>query len=366
LEDIDMTQTNALAVAQRSAISSPEAWNVMRDQAQVLVKSGFLPNSVKTPEAAIAIMMTGAEFGFEPMQSFRLISVIQGRPTMNASAIAGLVHKFIAQSGDGKFEVAESTDQRCLIEYRRPGEKRENQHLFTIEDAKRAGLTGKENWQKYPKAMLLARAQAGAAREGFPDVVSGIYDPDELAPIETRGHVVESARPTATVTQLPSNDDDWEHANRRIHAVLADRGLTHDHLHNWAASKGYASTRDVPARALNEEARKLEGSAEWAETFGETYARHVDTATGEIIDAQIAPAPVVDTERAHAAKSLWKYASETLGWSKPDLAAVCTFLTPTTLEAATAEDLRNLMLQISTVDKDEANAIRDSAIAAAA
>ena len=34
------------------------------------------------PEAAIAIMMTGAEFGFSAMQSFRLINVIKGKPTL--------------------------------------------------------------------------------------------------------------------------------------------------------------------------------------------------------------------------------------------------------------------------------------------
>jgi hypothetical protein len=50
---------------------------------------------------------------------------------------------------------------------------------FTIQMAQQAGLTGKDNWRKYPARMLKHRAIAFACRDLFPDVMAGIYTPDE-------------------------------------------------------------------------------------------------------------------------------------------------------------------------------------------
>jgi len=56
---------------------------------------------------------------------------------------------------------------------------------FTIEQAQRAGVTGKDNWKKYPEAMLRARCISALARAVYPDVVLGIYETDELEPVHT-------------------------------------------------------------------------------------------------------------------------------------------------------------------------------------
>jgi hypothetical protein len=51
---------------------------------------------------------------------------------------------------------------------------------FTIEDAKRAGLSSNSNYSKFPKAMLRSRAiTAGLKSIGWEGAV-GAYDPDEL------------------------------------------------------------------------------------------------------------------------------------------------------------------------------------------
>jgi hypothetical protein len=51
-----------------------------------------------------------------------------------------------------------------------------------MDDAKRAGLAGKNNWRSYPRAMLLARATAELCRALFPDVLAGIsHTIEELA-----------------------------------------------------------------------------------------------------------------------------------------------------------------------------------------
>jgi hypothetical protein len=51
-----------------------------------------------------------------------------------------------------------------------------------MEDAKRAGLAGKQGpWQQYPKRMLQMRARAFALRDVFPDVLRGVYVAEEAA-----------------------------------------------------------------------------------------------------------------------------------------------------------------------------------------
>jgi len=53
-------------------------------------------------------------------------------------------------------------------------------HEFTLEDAKRAGLADADNYRKYPKAMLFSRCMSAGARAMFPDVLAGMYTPEEL------------------------------------------------------------------------------------------------------------------------------------------------------------------------------------------
>lgn len=163
-------------------------WHAMREQADALVKSGFLPKAVNTPEKAMAIIQTGRELGLGPMQSLRSIHIIEGKPTMSADLIAGLA---LSKVPGSVLRVAESTDTVCVIKAGRAGHELTT-FTYTMQDAQRAGLTGKQNWRNYPRAMLRARAITEAARAIFPDAVVGLYDPDELGAVTTpEGAVVE-------------------------------------------------------------------------------------------------------------------------------------------------------------------------------
>jgi hypothetical protein len=51
---------------------------------------------------------------------------------------------------------------------------------WTLEDAKRAGLASGDQWKKYPRQMLAARAISEGVRSVYPSVVSGLYTPEEV------------------------------------------------------------------------------------------------------------------------------------------------------------------------------------------
>jgi hypothetical protein len=144
------------------------------DGARMLIKSGLLPQGLKSPEAALFVILTGRDLGLSPVQSLRSIHVIQGKIEVAADMQLGLFHR-----GGGKSHWKELTHERAVLELHAPWLTEPHVEAFTMEDAKRAGLGG-DNWRKYPKAMLRSRAiTAGLKSIGF-DPTAGMYAPGEI------------------------------------------------------------------------------------------------------------------------------------------------------------------------------------------
>jgi hypothetical protein len=181
-----MEQT-AIVKAGDAAALAPGEWQALRESAKAVVQSGFLPKAINTPEKAITLMLAGRELGLGPMQAIRSLHIIDGKPVMSADLMAGLVHRKLPGA---LLRVSETTNTRCTVEAGRPGQEA-TRITFSLDDAKAAGLLGKDNWRKYPRAMLRARCLAEAVRAVFPDVLLGVYDPDELGAVTSpEGEIV--------------------------------------------------------------------------------------------------------------------------------------------------------------------------------
>lgn len=166
-------------------IISPKTLAEAKELADALSLANTMPNALKkSPADVLAIVMAGAEIGLAPMQSIRGIVLIQGRPTLSADAMGALV------KSSPKCEYLQCTESTALVatfKTQRKGDPEPTTLSFTIVEAQQAGLAGGDNWKKYPKAMLRARAQSAICRLVYSDLMLGVYDPDELdAPIEKR------------------------------------------------------------------------------------------------------------------------------------------------------------------------------------
>jgi len=177
----------ALATPQPSV--TMQDWEVMRSQAAMLVTTGFLPSAVKTPEQAVAIILTGREVGIPTMAALNTINVIQGKPTISPQLMLALIYR---SKQAELIEVEESTDTRCIVNMKRVGQPA-HKETFTIGDAQRITTTeyvngekksirlaDKYNWKSMPNTMLRWRAIAACARIVFPDIILGLYTPEEM------------------------------------------------------------------------------------------------------------------------------------------------------------------------------------------
>lgn len=146
--------------------------------AEKLVKSNLLPDKLRGKEADILFtILAGTELGMGPMAAIRGMHVVEGKPTLAADTMVGLA---LASGQCEYFVLVEGSDKVATYETKRRGAPTPQRMSFSIVEAQKAKLLGKDNWQKYTAAMLRARAKAALARDVYSDVLAGIYDPDEV------------------------------------------------------------------------------------------------------------------------------------------------------------------------------------------
>ncbi len=176
----------------------PRTLDEAKSLAKELAPAALLPGALKAkPADILAIVMTGQELGLAPMQSIRGIHLIEGRPSLSADAIAAIC---LRSPQCEYLRVVEFTDERVTMEAKRRNDP-PVRVTFTMADAARAGLANRDNYKKYPRSMLRARATAIVCRAVFPDVLMGVYTPDE---IEDEGVLDVNPRPVTVAPPRPS------------------------------------------------------------------------------------------------------------------------------------------------------------------
>ncbi len=261
--------------------ASPLTNLTVRDMLQLgnsLVGTGFLPNTIKTPEQAMAIMLKGQELRVPPMYSLSNIVIVQGKPSCSAELMLALIQRDFGQRA---MRVKDSTDISCTVEYRLDGWDDIQSYTFTIKQAEQAGLFKNAVWKSYPAAMLRARCISAVARMAFPGSIGGMCVPGELGEavtVTSDGEIVSTATVSRTIDietgeiAAPAPVADFDRANRRLHAVAKNAGITHEMLHEWAVQAcSKESVRDVEPRHLDGLAGKLE-EPEFADRFIAKYA----------------------------------------------------------------------------------------------
>ncbi len=160
----------------------------LKELAEVFMVSGAFPDIKSVAQAQVKIL-AGAELGFSAIVSMTGIHFFQGKVTIGSNLLASL----IKDSGKYEFKILQHTDKLCEIAFfQHIGDQIKSLGtpvLYTIDDARLAGLTGKDNWKKYPKDMLFAACIRQGSRRYCADILRGTVSDtdtqvDEEAPID--------------------------------------------------------------------------------------------------------------------------------------------------------------------------------------
>ena len=230
------TNDDSNALARRAASATgiiPRTLDDVARMAKMAHASGLA--RVASPEAAGVILLTGAELGLSPMQSLRGIYVVDGKPVLSADLMVAVVKR---SDVCVYWRTVESTTETCTIETQREREPSPARKTWTRADAERAGLLNRGPWKQYPAQMLRHRCAADLAREVFPDVVLGLYTPDEMD-----AHEDVAPQPVTVFVETPPTTA--QEPPQRPPLTLEGRGIE-------APAKTPAAPADVPAQTQPE------------------------------------------------------------------------------------------------------------------
>ena len=148
---------------------------------QMLAESSMVPKAYQgKPQDILVCVQWGYEMGLAPMQALQNIAVINGKPSVYGDAALALVQASpICEDVEEFFENEGSPNPVAVCVAKRKSRK-PVVAKFSVEDAKRAGLWGKQGpWTAYPKRMMQMRARGFALRDAFPDVLKGLITAEE-------------------------------------------------------------------------------------------------------------------------------------------------------------------------------------------
>ena len=185
--------------------------------AKMVANSDFAPKDFRgKPESCMLAIQHGSEIGLSPMQALQNIACINGRPAIwgdaalavaMASSVCEYVREYVEGDGDALVAVCEA---------KRRGYEKPTVARFSMADAKRAGLAGKQGpWTQYPRRMLQLRARGFALRDAFPDVLKGLVTAEEAQDYPTPVVAAEPVvvRPKFSPTVPPAPPPAEERAN---------------------------------------------------------------------------------------------------------------------------------------------------------
>lgn len=258
------------------------------DQLKYIANTDLIPKAYRgNLPAMMACILTGRALGLDDLHALRAIHVVDGKATLSAELMVTLVRRAgHSLSGEMSADAATARGKR-----KDTGD--EMVVTWSLEDATRAGLAGKQNWAKYPQSMLWARAVSQLVRMLFPDAMLGLaYTADEMGDdgtvvvdaIPVGGSVLSDGRPALdgpgeTFEGIPVREPEEEGAaeeasegaaassvisdaqRRRLHAIRNTVGMTEAHCKALVLGiTGQSSTAGIPQDRYEEVIAAIEAS----------------------------------------------------------------------------------------------------------
>jgi len=244
--------------------------------ARAAVKSGLF--GVKNQDQAVALMLLAQSEQMHPFSVCAQFDIIQGRPALKSQA--GLAR---FQAAGGKIQWLERTDTKASAKFSHPSGG-DLVVTWTIEQAKAAGLTGKQSWVQYSRAMLSARVVAEGVRAIFPACLNGVYLAEEVQDFDAKPRqakepveIVLEAPEAKEVPSLPEppkeapNNEERPTQGEVVEAEIAWEG-------NWWIPEVEAALDPIADKvnAFLIGREKIKEGQGWRDVSDETYRKNIN------------------------------------------------------------------------------------------
>jgi hypothetical protein len=188
----------------KSKLPSDEEWSKMIQFAAFVWKSGIAESMSLNNEAQVVIVvMKGWELGLPPMTSLENVRIIKGRPQPSAALMESLAVARVPGARVDWTDLGENGSATCTA-YRRG--RQPIKITYTEADAKRAGVLGKETYQRHPAQLYRAGALRQACWLQYKEVYLGfeVNAADVfVSEIDDELDVAEKAAPTNGAAAAP-------------------------------------------------------------------------------------------------------------------------------------------------------------------
>lgn len=257
--------------------------------AETLAASNLLPKQYQRQPANVLLAIElGQALGIPAIQAINGIHVVEGKPTASADLIASLVRR-----AGHKLRVTEQSTPNgpsvtaSLIRADDP------EFVFSVTwdmgKARDAGLAGKGVWKQYPGQMLRSRAITEVARQGASDALYGvIYTAEELgagtpaaASLDNAADQAGVAPPVAAPEPEPVPQGLTQEQADELKQLMRSEGMSGPDMLTFA--------RDITGRAGIKSATDL--TADEAAVVIAGLRSTIDTATGEVVEAELVEEP---------------------------------------------------------------------------
>jgi len=325
----------------------------MQRLAEAIAKSRLF--GITTSDQALILMAISQAEGRHPALAARDYDIISGRPAKKAEA---MLRDFLVAGGKVEWHALSDTLSDATFSHPQGGTVR---ITWDMAQAKRAGLEGKENYRKYPRAMLRSRTVSEGVRAVWPMATSGLYAPEEVADFRAEPRDITPASTTADLDSFAKSTETVDAETGEVRDIPAEAKAA-----ARAGRKAFVAFYDA---LTDEQYRLIEGQVDDLKTM----ARAADRPKPEPEEDALGLRPIAD-EPASPAEAEDAAEAETIHHRSPPTASAAPSLaqkpeSPTKWEltaSALLEDFRVLrdekMRKLFRVTRrPEIRAVHDSA-----
>lgn len=185
-------QTAVVAMVDMGGAQMPLAQAI--EIATQMEGAATLPRHFQKRADLVAAVLSAMQWRVPIMAVVRGCHMIEGKLTPGADLMVAIARA----SGDILDWHEEPFDEPvigCRVTAAVRGLSHPVTETFTLADAQRAGLAGKDNWRKWPRDMCRARAVSRVAARACPAALAGIYSQEEMSAAAPAAYLADASEP---------------------------------------------------------------------------------------------------------------------------------------------------------------------------